>query len=70
MSEFEIPTHQEARELARDVSSGQTRSYVRAAMLLANYVKCCLACKIEAEIGTEKDPHPIPARFHVCKEPR
>lgn len=39
MSELEIPTPTEALELAREVSNGQTRSYVRAAMLLANYVK-------------------------------
>jgi hypothetical protein len=23
-------------------------------------------CSIEAEIGTEETPHPIPKRFHTC----
>lgn len=27
----------------------------------------CVACSIEAEIGTEENPHPVPRRFHVCK---
>jgi hypothetical protein len=27
----------------------------------------CWACKIEAEIGTEENPHPIPERFHACE---
>lgn len=26
----------------------------------------CFACRIEAEIGTEENPHPVPARFHTC----
>lgn len=26
----------------------------------------CMACSIEAEIGTEEVPHPVPARFHTC----
>ena len=26
----------------------------------------CLACSIEAEIGTEEEPHPVPERFHTC----
>lgn len=26
----------------------------------------CQACSIEAEIGTEEDPHPVPRRFHRC----
>ena len=29
--------------------------------------KKCHACLIEAEFGTKEDPHPISARFHVCK---
>lgn len=28
----------------------------------------CLACNIEAEIGTEEVPHPIDARVHTCKK--
>lgn len=28
----------------------------------------CLACNIEAEIGTEEVPHPIDVRVHSCKE--
>jgi hypothetical protein len=27
----------------------------------------CRACSIEAEIGTEENPHPVPLRFHTCK---
>lgn len=26
----------------------------------------CKACSIEAEIGTEENPHPVPSRFHTC----
>lgn len=26
----------------------------------------CQACKIETEIGTEENPHPVPEKFHVC----
>jgi hypothetical protein len=26
----------------------------------------CEACKIEAEIGSEENPHPVPVRFHIC----
>ena len=26
----------------------------------------CFACRIEAEIGTEEAPHPVPERFHNC----
>jgi len=26
----------------------------------------CMACSIEAEIGTEENPHPVPERFHTC----
>ncbi len=26
----------------------------------------CQACAIEAETGTEENPHPIPSRFHTC----
>ena len=26
----------------------------------------CIACSIEAEIGTEENPHPVPVRFHIC----
>jgi hypothetical protein len=26
----------------------------------------CVACRIEAEIGTEEAPHPVPERFHTC----
>ena len=26
----------------------------------------CKACSIEAEIGTEEEPHPIPDHFHTC----
>lgn len=26
----------------------------------------CRACSIEAEIGTEDAPHPVPERFHTC----
>jgi len=26
----------------------------------------CQACLIEAEIGTEENPHPVPERFHTC----
>ena len=26
----------------------------------------CTACKIEAEIGSEENPHPVPERFHTC----
>jgi hypothetical protein len=29
----------------------------------------CKACSIEAEIGTEEDPHPVPKRFHTCSPP-
>ncbi|MHB8107661.1 MAG: hypothetical protein ACYDH4_09600 [Candidatus Cryosericum sp.] len=28
----------------------------------------CQACSIEAEIGTEENPHPVPARFHTCRK--
>lgn len=28
----------------------------------------CLACNIEAEIGTEEVPHPIDPRIHTCKK--
>lgn len=27
----------------------------------------CQACSIEAEIGTEENPHPVPNRFHTCR---
>lgn len=27
----------------------------------------CWACKAEAEIGTEENPHPIPLKYHTCK---
>lgn len=27
----------------------------------------CRACHIEAEIGTEEKPHPVPPRFHTCR---
>jgi rubrerythrin len=30
--------------------------------------KFCWACEIEAETGTEENPHPVPARFHSCKQ--
>ena len=30
----------------------------------------CVACSIEAEIGIEENPHPVPQRFHVCEEAR
>jgi len=59
---FDIPTPEEAIQIARDVSSGQTRSYVRAAMLLANYVQQCIACKIE---GRRHDT--ILSKYHTCK---
>ena len=26
----------------------------------------CKACSIEAEFGTEEDPHPIHLKFHTC----
>jgi hypothetical protein len=26
----------------------------------------CVACSIEAEIGTAETPHPVPERFHTC----
>jgi len=29
----------------------------------------CVACRIEAEIGTKEVPHPVPARFHSCPPP-
>lgn len=31
-------------------------------------VKRCHACAVEAEFGTEEDPHPIADRFHTCNE--
>jgi hypothetical protein len=30
------------------------------------YIPPCTACLIEAEIGTEENPHPVPERFHVA----
>lgn len=30
----------------------------------------CTACSIEAEIGTEEYPHPVPERFHTCRPVR
>lgn len=29
----------------------------------------CMGCSIEAEIGTEENPHPVPKRFHSCATP-
>lgn len=26
----------------------------------------CIGCRIEAEIGTEENPHPVPGQFHTC----
>ncbi len=26
----------------------------------------CLGCCIEASIGTQDDPHPVPEKFHTC----
>lgn len=26
----------------------------------------CQACAIEAEIGTEEQPHPVPEKYHTC----
>ena len=27
----------------------------------------CFSCKIEADIGSEENPHPVPACYHTCK---
>jgi len=32
----------------------------------ATHATRCQACSIEAEIGTEENPHPVPSRFHTC----
>lgn len=29
-------------------------------------IRDCQACSIEAEIGNEENPHPVPERFHTC----
>jgi hypothetical protein len=33
---------------------------------LTGYAGACLACNIEAAIGTEETPHPVPKEFHTC----
>jgi hypothetical protein len=60
------PTMREAAHIARDVLSGLTRSYVWAAERLSRRILKCVACSIEAETGTEEDPHPVPSHFHTC----
>jgi hypothetical protein len=34
--------------------------------VLTRHVRKCEACVIEAEIGTQENPHPVPARYHTC----
>lgn len=34
---------------------------------LTGYTGECLACAIEADIGTEETPHPVPPEFHTCE---
>lgn len=36
-------------------------------MGLPGFPQRCEACSIEAEIGTEENPHPVPGRFHRCR---
>lgn len=40
---------------------------IRAIRALPTNLQICMACSIEAEIGSEEIPHPVPARFHVCE---
>jgi hypothetical protein len=28
--------------------------------------RSCFSCVIEADIGTEENPHPIPQQYHTC----
>lgn len=49
--------HSEDMEFGSDL-----RSRLRAVGFTPN----CHACSIEAEIGNEENPHPVPARFHSC----
>lgn len=36
---------------------------------LTGYHGDCLACGIEADIGNEENPHPVPREFHTCGWP-
>ena len=33
---------------------------------LSFYGEGCFACRIEAAIGTEEDPHPVWPKYHSC----
>jgi hypothetical protein len=48
----------------KDSEAWQTLSKIRKEPGIGN--PKCIACSIEAEIGTEEDPHPVPERFHTC----
>jgi hypothetical protein len=63
---------QRVRDLIVEIRSGMPDDVVVTGALVtvgeiidAAFVNC-QACSIEAEIGTEENPHPIPSRFHTC----
>lgn len=39
---------------------------VRQVLAISESFHTCTACRIEAEIGTAGNPHPVPGRFHTC----
>jgi len=79
MSGESILTLDRVLALAKEVAARKSISYVGAAYQMAEWLltheaelraskrEGCQACSIEAEIGSEEDPHPVPARFHTCR---
>lgn len=60
----------------QEVTQGEREELSRAASVLQRLqnrlrevreAAKCHACSVEAEFGTEEDPHPIPPMFHKCK---
>jgi hypothetical protein len=60
----------------QEVTQGEREELSRAASVLQRLqnrlrevreAAKCHACSVEAEFGTEEDPHPIPPMFHTCK---
>lgn len=47
-------------------SSVRLRDLLRRLLSLGGAPMTCNACKVEAEFGSEENPHPIPRRYHSC----
>lgn len=67
-----VPHGERLGPAVRVTTSGVPRGFEHMPMAMMTLYRAlggeakCVACSIEAEIGTEEVPHPVPEHFHNC----